>query len=76
VGELKPVTNLNRRPIRSAGFRVLMAPDVPSVLFELGYLSNRSDETLLLSPKWRREVAAAMAGAIERYFATQIASGE
>ena len=76
VSELKPVAKLNRRPVRSAGFRVLMAPDVPSVLFELGYLSNRSDETLLLSPKWRSEVAGAMAGAIERYFVTQIASGE
>jgi N-acetylmuramoyl-L-alanine amidase len=76
VKELKPVANLNRRPIRSAGFRVLKAPDVPSVLFELGYLSNRSDETLLLSPKWRSAVAGAMASAIERYFATQIASGE
>jgi N-acetylmuramoyl-L-alanine amidase len=76
VNELKPVANLNRRPIRSAGFRVLKAPDVPSVLFELGYLSNRSDETLLLSPEWRGKVAGAMAGAIERYFATQIASGE
>jgi N-acetylmuramoyl-L-alanine amidase len=76
VKELKPVANLNRRPIRSAGFRVLKAPDVPSVLFELGYLSNRSDETLLLSPEWRGKVAGAMAGAIGLYFATQIASGE
>jgi N-acetylmuramoyl-L-alanine amidase len=76
VKELKPVANLNRRPIRSAGFRVLKAPDVPSVLFELGYLSNRSDETLLLSPEWRGKVAGAMAGAIERYFATQIALGD
>jgi N-acetylmuramoyl-L-alanine amidase len=76
VSDLKPVAKLNRRPIRSAGFRVLMAPDVPSVLFELGYLSNRNDETLLLSPKWRSEVAAAMASAIGRYFATKIASGE
>jgi N-acetylmuramoyl-L-alanine amidase len=76
VTELKPVTNLNRRPIRSAGFRVLKAPDVPSVLFELGYLSNRSDETLLVSPEWRGKVAGAMAEAIQRYFATQIASGE
>lgn len=76
VNGLKPVANLNRRPIRSAGFRVLKAPDVPSVLFELGYLSNRSDETLLLSPEWRGKVAGAMGGAIQRYFATRIASGE
>jgi N-acetylmuramoyl-L-alanine amidase len=76
VSQLKPVTQLNSRPLRSAGFRVLMAPDVPSVLFELGYLSNRSDETLLLSPQWRSEVATAMKAAIDRYFATQLASGE
>jgi len=76
VGELKPVAKLNSRPLRSAGFRVLMAPDVPSVLFELGYLSNRNDETLLLSPEWRTGVAAAMAAAIERYFATQLAAGQ
>lgn len=76
VSQLKPVANLNRRPVRSAGFRVLMAPDVPSVLFELGYLSNRSDETLLLSPEWRSEVAGAMTAAVDRYFVTQIASGE
>ncbi len=76
VGELKPVAKLNSRPLRSAGFRVLMAPDVPSVLFELGYLSNRNDEALLLSPKWRSEVAHAMAAAIERYFATQLAAGQ
>jgi N-acetylmuramoyl-L-alanine amidase len=76
VSQLKPVTQLNSRPLRSAGFRVLMAPDVPSVLFELGYLSNRSDETLLLSPQWRSEVATAMTAAIDRYFATQLASGE
>ena len=76
MGALKPVANLNRRPLRSAGFRVLMAPDVPSVLFELGYLSNLSDETLLLSPKWRSEVAGAMAAAIGRYFATRIAAGQ
>lgn len=76
VGELKPVAKLNSRPLRSAGFRVLMAPDVPSVLFELGYLSNRNDETLLLSPKWRTGVAAAMAAATDRYFATKLAAGQ
>jgi N-acetylmuramoyl-L-alanine amidase len=76
VNQLEPVAKLNRRPVRSAGFRVLMAPDVPSVLFELGYISNRSDETLLVSPEWRSKVAGAMAAAVERYFATQLASGE
>lgn len=76
VKELKPVARLNGRPVRSAGFRVLKAPDVPSVLLELGYLSNRSDESLLLSPKWRGKVAGAVSGAIGRYFATRLASGQ
>ncbi len=53
VRQLKPVTKLNSRPLRSAGFRVLMAPDVPSILLELGYLSNRADERLLVSAAWR-----------------------
>jgi N-acetylmuramoyl-L-alanine amidase len=75
VKELKPVARLNSRPIRSAGFRVLKAPDVPSVLLELGYLSNRSDENLLLSQKWRGKVAGAVTAAIERYFGTHLASG-
>lgn len=75
VKELKPVARLNSRPVRSAGFRVLKAPDVPSVLLELGYLSNRGDETLLLSPKWRGKVAGAVTAAIERYFVTRLASG-
>jgi N-acetylmuramoyl-L-alanine amidase len=55
---------------------VLKAPDVPSVLVELGYLSNRSDEELLTSEKWRHKTADALAAAIVRYFSTKIASGQ
>lgn len=73
VGELKPVTQLAKRPLRAAGFVVLKAPDVPSVLLELGYLSSKSDEELLASPQWRRKVAAALAKAIDRYFTTEMA---
>ena len=50
--------NLINRPHRSAGFRVLKAPDVPSVLVELGYLSNPKDEKLLNDPDWRGRAAA------------------
>jgi N-acetylmuramoyl-L-alanine amidase len=68
VRQLKPVTLLTGHPHRSAGFRVLKAPDVPSVLLELGYLSNRADEKLLRSSEWRRKTAKAMVGAVDSYF--------
>jgi N-acetylmuramoyl-L-alanine amidase len=54
---------------RFAGFAVLKAPDVPSVLVETGYLSNRGDEQMLRRPEYRAKLAAAMARAIEHYFA-------
>lgn len=53
---------------RFAGFRVLKAPDVPSVLVEMGYLSNAQDTRYLNSEKGRREIAAAVAGAVDDYF--------
>ena len=75
VGQLKAVTKLNARPMRSAGFRVLMAPDVPSVLLELGYMSNRNDIKLLQSDAWHSKVARALGKAVDRYFATRLAAG-
>ena len=43
VKEMKSVARLHKNPLKSAGFRVLKAPDVPSVLLELGYVSNKAD---------------------------------
>jgi N-acetylmuramoyl-L-alanine amidase len=74
VETLKPVIEMTNRPIRSAGFRVLKAPDVPSVLLELGYLSSRADEKLLNSPAWRAKAAGGVAHAIDNYFAGRMAS--
>jgi N-acetylmuramoyl-L-alanine amidase len=71
--ELKSVTLMTGKPIRSAGFVVLKSPDVPSVLLELGYLSSKSDEELLTNESWRKRTAAALTAAIDRYFATEIA---
>ncbi len=68
VAELKQVTAMTGKPIRSAAFVVLKAPDVPSVLIELGYLSSKQDEKLLTSPEWRFRMAQAMTKAIETYF--------
>ncbi|MEE8272889.1 MAG: N-acetylmuramoyl-L-alanine amidase, partial [Alphaproteobacteria bacterium] len=56
-------------PHRQAGFAVLKAPDVPSVLVELGYLSNRQEERNLRSPDHLRRVADGLAEAIDGYFA-------
>lgn len=58
---------LIRNPKRSAGFKVLTAPDVPSVLLEIGYLSNVDDEQLLLDESWRNDSAAAISAAVERF---------
>lgn len=52
---------------RFAGFVVLKAPDVPSVLVEMGFMSSRVDEALLRQPAHRRKLAAAMADAVYRY---------
>ncbi len=69
VTELRPITQLTSKPVRSAAFVVLKAPDVPSVLVELGYLSNSEDEKALRAPDWQSRMAAAMTKAIDSYFA-------
>jgi N-acetylmuramoyl-L-alanine amidase len=66
---LSGVTMLTGKPIRSAGFVVLKAPDVPSVLVELGFLSSREDEKLLISPEWQSKTAKALAEAVQLYLA-------
>jgi N-acetylmuramoyl-L-alanine amidase len=58
---------LINNPLRHAGFRVLQAPDVPSVLLELGFLSNPKDEALLIDPDWRDKVAERLTHAVGRY---------
>jgi N-acetylmuramoyl-L-alanine amidase len=56
------------RSHRQAGFAVLTAPDMPAILLELGYLSNRADERLLLTKAHQQRVARAIADAADRYF--------
>lgn len=72
--ELKGVTTMTGQPLRSAGFVVLKAPDVPSILIELGYLSSADDEKKLKSPKWRKAMANAMVAAINKHFAAMDAA--
>ena len=71
VDDLGKVTSLLRNTHRFAGFAVLKSPVVPSVLVEIGYLSNRAEERLLLSAKHRATIVGAAARAIEAYFELQ-----
>ena len=73
VDDLKGATRLYKKPLKSAGFRVLRAPDVPSVLVELGYVSNKQDLASLLSDTWRDRTTEAVAHAIDGYFSTHVA---
>lgn len=68
VNGLKRETKLLRRTHRFAGFAVLKAPDVPSVLVELGFLSNKTDARNLASKKYRARLAKGMARAIDAHF--------
>ena len=71
IAELRRTTKVIRKSHRFAGFAVLKAPDVPSVLVELGYLSNPTEEKLLRQPKHRARVASAIVRGIDGYFARQ-----
>ncbi|MET3710515.1 N-acetylmuramoyl-L-alanine amidase [Sphingomonas trueperi] len=69
--EIAPAMRLHARPRRMAALMVLKAPDMPSVLFELGYVSNAEDAQALGSPEARARLAAAVRRATEIYLATR-----
>jgi N-acetylmuramoyl-L-alanine amidase len=74
VDDLKGVTRLHKHPLKSAGFRVLKAPDVPSVLVELGYVSNHDDLQHLVSDGWRSRTADSVGRAIETFLGKRLVS--
>lgn len=69
VADLGTKIKLLRNTHRFAGFAVLKSPTVPSVLVELGYLSNRKDEKLLRDPKHHKKIATAILQASDKFFA-------
>jgi N-acetylmuramoyl-L-alanine amidase len=73
VTELRATTRLHKHPIKSAGFRVLKAPDVPAVLIELGYVSNGQDLKELTSDAWRQRAGDSIVHAIDTFFTTRVA---
>jgi N-acetylmuramoyl-L-alanine amidase len=77
VGQMKAGGILTHQDsMRSAGFVVLKAPDIPSVLVELGYLSNGEDAKNLMSDAWRDKAADSMVSAIQAFFATRPAMAQ
>jgi N-acetylmuramoyl-L-alanine amidase len=71
VGELSGVGQVLRNGHRSAGFAVLKSPTVPSVLIEIGYMSNKKEERLLRSEEHQHKVAEAIIRAVDEYFVWQ-----
>ena len=74
ANDMKSTTRMYKHPLKSAGFRVLKAPDVPSVLVELGYVSNKSDLDHLISENWRSRNVEAMTQAIDEFLAKRMAT--
>ncbi|MBZ9808167.1 MULTISPECIES: N-acetylmuramoyl-L-alanine amidase [unclassified Mesorhizobium] len=75
VGQLSTSVGLINNPQRSAGFKVLKAPDVPSVLVELGYLSNAKDEAQLLNADWRGKAAQSITNAVALFASARAGTG-
>ncbi len=68
VGTLKQKVTLLPNTHRFAGFRVLTAPDIPSVLVEMGYLSNVEEEKSLNSPDYKNRLVSAIVHGVNKYF--------
>jgi N-acetylmuramoyl-L-alanine amidase len=73
VGQLKTAARLHQHPLKSAAFVVLKAPDVPSVLVELGFVSSKADLKSLTSAEWRERSAVAIAQAVDAFLGTRMA---
>jgi N-acetylmuramoyl-L-alanine amidase len=76
VNDLRGGVALNGNPWRRAAFMVLKAPEVPSVLLELGYLSNKDDEKRFKSKGWPADEAEKVARAIEAFFDGKVTAGQ
>lgn len=71
IGNMGQSTNLMQNPDRNAAFVVLKSAKVPSILIELGFVTNEADARLLTSEEWREKVSTSISTAIENYFANR-----
>jgi N-acetylmuramoyl-L-alanine amidase len=68
LGQIKQIGKLHKDRVEQAGFAVLKAPDIPSVLVETAFISNPEEEKRLVSPQYQNDLADALMKGIERYF--------
>jgi N-acetylmuramoyl-L-alanine amidase len=73
AASMRKVARMHKHPMKSAGFKVLKAPDVPSVLIELGYVSDDADLKQLVSGSWQAKTAGAVAQSVDTFFGTKVA---
>lgn len=73
--QMKAVARMHKHPLKSAGFKVLKAHDVPSVLIELGYVSNKEDLQHLVSESWRSKTVGSVAQAVDMFLGKRVVSG-
>jgi N-acetylmuramoyl-L-alanine amidase len=73
IGAMKPSARLHQNPLKSASFVVLKAPDIPSVLVELGYVTTKSDLQSLMAQEWRERTTDSITHAIDTFFTTRLA---
>ena len=74
MGEMKTTMRMHKHPLKSAGFKVLKNPDVPSVLVEIGYVSNKGDLEHLVSESWRSKAVGSIAQAIDAFMGKRVAN--
>nr|WP_272214193.1 N-acetylmuramoyl-L-alanine amidase [Marinicella sp. W31]MDC2877673.1 N-acetylmuramoyl-L-alanine amidase [Marinicella sp. W31] len=75
VASFEGQIGLINNPHRFAGFMVLRAPDIPSVLLEIGFLSNPEDEKRMLDPDWRDRLVERLVDAVRRYRTPLVSGG-
>ncbi len=68
LSHVDTITNLHHEKVEQARFVVLKSPDIPSVLIETGFISNRQEEKNLSSPSYQRRMALAIFKGLNRYF--------
>jgi N-acetylmuramoyl-L-alanine amidase len=69
LGQIRKVGHVHKRHVEQAGFAVLKAPDVPSILVETAFISNPGEEAKLRSSDYREQLVDALTAGIKRYFA-------
>jgi N-acetylmuramoyl-L-alanine amidase len=74
MSEMQTSARMHKHPLKSAGFRVLKAPDVPSVWVELGFVSNKADLRQMVSDDWRSKTVRSVAKAVEAFLEKRVVS--